>query len=105
MRCVVWQVDLTQANPLGAARLAGRNKLVTGVMVTWVLIWIAQVGFQINWINVRRPGSREAWFEGMDAFASARPPPQCLNVPFPVAACRKHAALDRDARTCSLLEA
>eukprot|EP00752_Nemacystus_decipiens_P011767 g10443.t1 len=45
------QVDLKQANPLGAVLLATRNKLITGVIACWTLLWIAHVGLQINWIN------------------------------------------------------
>lgn len=47
------QVDLKQANPLGAVTMATRNQLITGVFACWTLLWIAHVGLQINWINVR----------------------------------------------------
>lgn len=46
------KVDLTQANPLGAIRMATRNKLMFGVIATWMLMWVAHVGLQMNWINV-----------------------------------------------------
>ncbi|CAN0041571.1 unnamed protein product [Ascophyllum nodosum] len=45
------KVDLSQANPLGAMKLASRNKLITGIVACWTLMWIAHVGLQINWIN------------------------------------------------------
>ncbi|CAM9870219.1 unnamed protein product [Pylaiella littoralis] len=47
----VKQVNLKQANPLGAVRMASRNKLITGIITCWTLLWIAHVGLQINWIN------------------------------------------------------
>ncbi|CAN0177936.1 unnamed protein product, partial [Hapterophycus canaliculatus] len=48
----VKQVQMKQANPLGALTMATRNKLITGVIACWTLLWIAHVGLQINWINV-----------------------------------------------------
>ncbi|CAN0196151.1 unnamed protein product, partial [Laminaria digitata] len=44
-------VDLKQANPLGAVKMASRNNLITGVIACWTLLWISHVGLQINWIN------------------------------------------------------
>ncbi|CAN0234672.1 unnamed protein product [Ascophyllum nodosum] len=56
------KVDLRQANPVGAVKLASRNQLMTGIFACWAAMWVAHVGLQVNWINYTQTASSDgAW--------------------------------------------
>ncbi|CAM9185923.1 unnamed protein product [Chrysoparadoxa australica] len=45
------KVDWANANPWGALQMISRSKLIAGVTICWMLMWVAHAGLQINFIN------------------------------------------------------